>query len=70
MGNGYAIIVSPTKNLEMKVFRRRKIMCEDRCIYCEEIVPEGRMLCPLCEEKLLKIVYNKKTNDKKGESLK
>lgn len=22
---------------------------EDRCICCGEIVPEGRMVCPICE---------------------
>lgn len=27
-------------------------MNEDRCLYCGEIIPEGRMTCPLCEKKL------------------
>lgn len=27
---------------------------EDRCISCGEIVPEGRMVCPLCMAKELK----------------
>lgn len=25
-------------------------MSEDRCISCGEIVPEGRMVCPICEK--------------------
>lgn len=24
---------------------------EDRCICCGEIIPEGRQVCPSCEEK-------------------
>lgn len=24
---------------------------EDRCVCCGEIVPEGRMVCPMCENK-------------------
>ena len=24
---------------------------EDRCVCCNEIIPEGRMICPLCQEK-------------------
>lgn len=24
---------------------------ENRCIYCNEIIPEGRQICPICEEK-------------------
>lgn len=28
-------------------------MNEDRCLYCGEIIPEGRMICPLCEKKLM-----------------
>ena len=27
-------------------------MSEDRCISCGEIVPEGRMVCPICLAKL------------------
>ncbi len=23
---------------------------EDRCILCGDIIPEGRMVCPLCED--------------------
>ena len=22
---------------------------EDRCLYCNDIIPEGRMICPICE---------------------
>ncbi len=25
----------------------------ERCLYCNEIIPEGRMICPICEEKLM-----------------
>ena len=21
----------------------------DRCVYCGEIIPEGRLICPMCE---------------------
>ena len=24
----------------------------ERCLYCGEIIPEGRMICPSCEERL------------------
>ena len=27
---------------------------EDRCIYCNSIIPEGRMICPSCEAKIIK----------------
>lgn len=26
---------------------------DDRCVICGEIIPEGRMVCPNCEEKIL-----------------
>lgn len=26
-------------------------MSEDRCVCCGEIVPEGRMVCPVCEKR-------------------
>lgn len=33
-------------------------MSEDRCICCGDIVPEGRMICPICEkEKPMKCNY-------------
>ena len=25
-------------------------MYENRCLYCNAIIPEGRQLCPKCEE--------------------
>ena len=28
---------------------------EDRCIICNEIIPEGRMICPLCERVQIKV---------------
>lgn len=28
-------------------------MSEDRCICCGEIVPEGRMVCPYCENHIM-----------------
>ena len=31
--------------------RRIKAANEDRCICCGAIIPEGRLVCPLCEEK-------------------
>lgn len=30
-------------------------MNENRCISCSEIVPEGRMICPSCERREIKI---------------
>ena len=24
-------------------------MGEDRCVVCGELIPEGRMVCPICE---------------------
>lgn len=32
---------------------------EERCICCGEIIPEGRQVCPKCEEKSLE---NKETH--------
>jgi len=26
---------------------------EDRCVMCGEIIPEGRMVCPVCEKRVL-----------------
>lgn len=26
---------------------------EDRCVMCGDIIPEGRMVCPVCEERVL-----------------
>jgi hypothetical protein len=28
---------------------------EDRCIVCNEIIPEGRMVCPFCESQQIKL---------------
>lgn len=25
-------------------------MNENRCVYCGEIIPEGRQVCPMCEQ--------------------
>ena len=30
-------------------------MVEDRCVVCGNIVPEGRMVCPQCENAQIKI---------------
>ncbi len=27
---------------------------ENRCVCCGEIIPEGRMVCPTCERKVMK----------------
>lgn len=29
-----------------------KTMSENRCIYCNVIIPEGRMVCPKCEQSI------------------
>ena len=34
---------------------------ENLCLYCGDIVPEGRMVCPICEERLLSGDYYEKT---------
>lgn len=26
---------------------------DNLCLYCGDIIPEGRMICPICEEKLI-----------------
>ena len=33
---------------------------EERCLYCNEIIPEGRMICPVCEEKLISAKQEKR----------
>ena len=30
-------------------------MNDNRCLYCNEILPEGRMICPSCENNQMKI---------------
>jgi hypothetical protein len=30
-------------------------MNNNRCLYCNEIIPEGRMVCPLCERMQMKM---------------
>lgn len=30
-------------------------MNNNRCLYCNEIIPEGRMVCPSCERKQIKL---------------
>lgn len=40
----------------------------ERCLYCGEIIPEGRMVCPLCEEKLSN-PYQKMTEQRKNDIL-
>lgn len=27
---------------------------DNRCVYCNEVIPEGRWICPDCEEKMKK----------------
>lgn len=33
---------------------------DERCLYCNEVIPEGRMVCPACEEKLIYSNHEKK----------
>ena len=35
---------------------------DNTCIFCSEIIPEGRMVCPTCEEVLSSISAVKYTN--------
>ena len=42
-------------------------MNENTCLYCNEVIHEGRMICPLCESRLsdpdfLKIMRNESTS--------
>lgn len=30
-------------------------MDADRCLWCDEIIPEGIMVCPTCEQKEVKV---------------
>ena len=32
-------------------------MAEDRCVICNEIIPEGRQVCPICERKAFMATY-------------
>lgn len=44
---------------------------ENRCVCCGEIIPEGRMVCPLCEwkadeqSKANEVIKDEKTKSKK-----
>ena len=35
-------------------------MSENRCIMCNEVIPEGRMVCPMCEINVNNDTYNPK----------
>ena len=35
-------------------------MSENRCLMCNEIIPEGRMVCLLCEQNVINDEYNPK----------
>lgn len=37
---------------------------EDRCLYCGEIIPEGRQICPGCEDALCKVLDEQKHEQK------
>ena len=30
-------------------------MDAERCVHCDRIIPEGRMVCPICERETMKI---------------
>lgn len=36
-------------------------MSENRCIICNEVIPEGRMVCPTCEINMANNTYSPKT---------
>ena len=36
-------------------------MSENRCVMCNEVIPEGRMVCPICEHNVINDAYNPKT---------
>ena len=31
---------------------------DNTCIFCNEVIPEGMMVCPVCEEALTKVSKN------------
>ena len=35
-------------------------MSENRCLMCNEIIPEGRMVCPFCGQNVVNDEYNPK----------
>jgi RNA polymerase subunit RPABC4/transcription elongation factor Spt4 len=38
-------------------------MYENRCLYCDAIIPEGRQLCPKCEEeRAVELIKTKSEN--------
>ena len=38
-------------------------MYENRCLYCNAIIPEGRQLCPKCEEeRAVELIKTKNEN--------
>jgi uncharacterized Zn finger protein (UPF0148 family) len=32
-----------------------KMMSIDTCIHCGRVIPEGRIICPICEQKEVKL---------------
>lgn len=35
-------------------------MYENKCVICSEVIPEGRMVCPICEINMDNDAYNLK----------
>ena len=35
-------------------------MSENKCVICSEVIPEGRMVCPICEINMDNDAYNPK----------
>lgn len=35
-------------------------MSENKCVICSEVIPEGRMVCPICEINMDNDAYNQK----------
>lgn len=40
------------------------------CVICGEVIPEGRMVCPICENAILKIPAGKYSSRELGEKFK
>ena len=39
---------------------------DNLCLYCGELIPEGRMVCPICEDRLLYDDYYDEAGITKG----
>ena len=43
---------------------------EDKCVICNDVIPEGRMVCPQCENKQIKMGMILQSNHATDEEVK